>query len=182
MSNTAVLAYIVLSIAIGYAFLMPNYDELSILQEEKQKYALSLEKVNNIENKKTELLTKFNNISVPDRKNIDTLLPDSFNFVRLVSQIDSVGMNYGISIDKVTSRILDPAVGDSMATTDVQKPYQSAIIGFSFTGSYERFGDFITALEDSLRILDIRSIRLSSTDTGSYNYIVEFETYWLKSN
>ena len=72
--------------------------------EEKQKYENTLEVVNNIENKKNELLTEFNKISTQDRKNIETILPSSLNFVKLVAQIDKVAMGYGIIVDKFSSK------------------------------------------------------------------------------
>lgn len=179
MSNTAIVAYVVIALGIGYAFILPNYNDLTLLMEEQQKYEHSLEMVNNIENRKNELLAKFNNISAQDRKDIETVLPSSFNYIRLISQIDAVAARYGISIDRVTSREVDSSNGDSIAGAMPPKPYKSAIIGFAFDATYDKFGGFLSELEDSMRILDIQSINLSAGETGVYTYDVEFQTYWL---
>lgn len=169
-----------MTLAIGYAFIYPSVGDLSALMEEKQKHEDALEKVSNIETKKNELLAEFNNITSADRKDIDTLLPDSLGFVRLISQIDAVAAKYGISIDKVSSRETTTSTGGSIGEATSQKPYKAAIISFSFDASYEKFNIFLNDLERSLRILDIRSIKLETQENGIYTYNVEFETYWLE--
>ena len=180
MSNISILAYVILTLSIGYAFIYPSAGDLSKLMEEKQKYSDYVEMTGNIENKKDELLTRFNNISEEDKKNIETILPDSLDFVRLISQIDAVAANYGISIDKISSREVDPSVGSSIEEAGPQRPYRSSVIGFSFTSSYDNFNGFMAELEKSLRILDVKSVKLSIQESGVYSYNVEFETYWLQ--
>ncbi len=180
MSNTSKLAYVILAILIGYIFIYPKTGEVSLLMAEKQKYESYLETLGSIESKKNELLTEFNKISVEDKKDIETILPNSLDFVKLMSQIDSVAAKYGILIDKITSKETSLSVGDSIENAQPQKIYNSAIIGFSFTASYNDFNNFMNDLEKSLRILDIKSIKLEVREKGAYSYNVEFETYWLK--
>ena len=181
MSSISIIAYIVLSLAIGYSFTYPAVGEISNLMDEKQKYEASLDTVNNIENKKDELLTEFNKISAEDKKNINTILPDSLNFVRLVSQIDSVASRYNITIDKVSSKETSPPTGDLIGEAQPERLFNSAIISFSFVAPYNEFKTFLDDLEKSLRILDIKDIKLKTDEDGEYSYDVEFETYWLKS-
>lgn len=178
MSSISIIAYLILTLSIGYAFVYPSFGDVSKLLDQKQKYLDSLETVNNIENKKNELLTKFNEISDVDKKNIETVLPDSLNFVRLISQIDAVAANYGISISRISSKRTSSSGGISTEDTQPQKDYNSSIIGFSFVASYDRFNAFLRDLEKSLRILDIRSAKLETQEDGVYSYDIEFETYW----
>ena len=180
MSKISIITLLILTLVIGYAFAYPSFGDLSALTAEKQKYSDSLDMISNIENKKNELLTEFNNISAADRKSIETILPNSLDFVELVSQIDAVAAGYGISIDKVYSKDKVASAGKSIEEAAPQKPYQSAIVGFSFNASYEKFNAFMNSLEKSLRILDIKSIKLETQDSGIYTYNVEFETYWMK--
>lgn len=180
MSNTAILTYIVLILSIGYAFIYPKMGEISFLMGEKEKYENYIEIIKNIENKKNELLTEFNKISVEDKKSIESLLPNSFDFVKLISQIDAVANKYNISIDKISSKEKSSSVGDSIESAGPSEIYNSAIIGFSFVASYEKFNNFIKDLEKSLRILDIKSMKVNTQESGNYSYDVEFETYWLK--
>jgi hypothetical protein len=180
MSNTSIIAFAVLTISIVYAFVYPSYGDLNTLLDKKQEVADSLSTVDNIEAKKSELLTEFNKISDADKKIIDTVLPSSLDFVKLISQIDSVAASHGISIDGISSQNVDPSVGTSIDSAGPQKSYNSSIIGFSFVTSYDNYKAFLSDLEKSLRILDIRSANLDVQGNGLYNYRVEFETYWLK--
>lgn len=182
MGGTSILSYLILTLAVGYAFMYPKINEISLLKEEESRYENSLATVQNIEDKKNELLTKFNKVSAIDRKNIETFLPDSLNFVNLIYQIDAVASKYGIKIDKVSSKDLGSSVGSSIAESEAPKPYKSSTIGFSFEASYPKFQSFIADLEKSLRILDIRSLKISADvkENGLYKYDIEFETYSFK--
>lgn len=177
MSKISIIAYIVLTVSIGYAFIYPSLADMNALSAQKQKYEDSLEKVSNIEAKKNELLDQFNAISESDKENIETILPDSFDFVRLISQIDNVAAKYGIYITNASSKEINSG-GTSIENAEAPKPYSSAVVALSFLASYERFNDFLADLEKSLRILDIRSINLESQEKGLYKFDVEFETYW----
>lgn len=181
MSNITITAFIILTLSIGYAFIYPKTGEISLLLEEKQKHESTLEIVNNIENKKNELLTEFNKISTQDKKNIETILPSSLDFVKLVAQIDKVANGYGITVDKFSSKEISFPAGDSITATQSSRPYNSTIISFSFKAPYDKFGGFMSDLEKSLRILDMKSIKLETQEKNTNSYQVEFETYWLKS-
>lgn len=180
MSSISIIAYVILTLSIGYAFVYPSFGDINQLLEQREKYLASLETVSNIENKKEELLTELNAIPEIDRESVETILPDSLNFVKLISQIDAVASRYGISIKDISSIETAQAAGSSIENAEAPKTYSSAIIGFSFDASYEQFNAFMDDLESSLRILDIRSAKLTTAEGGTYSYHVEFETYWLK--
>ena len=180
MSKISTIIYVVLALSIGYIFVLPLYQDVSQLLSQKTSYMNSLNAIDNIQNKKSELLNQFNQISDADKENLNTILPNSFDFVKLVSEIDAVAASHGISIGNITSKEIDPSVGDSIDTAQPSKPYNSAIIGFSFTTSYGNYRAFLSDLEKSMRILDITSTRLEAQDKGLYSVSVEFETYWYK--
>lgn len=180
MSGTSILTYLVLSLSVLYAFVYPAFGDLSLLNEKKQNLDHSLEQVANIEKKKSDLLTAFNQISAEDKKNIDTVLPNSLDFVRLMSQISSVAENYGIVIDQISSKDSgNISAGDTVENAEPEKAYESSLISFTFHAPYQTFKSFMSELERSLRIMDIRSMRLETQENGVYSYTVEFEVYWL---
>lgn len=178
MSSTSTLSYIIISIAVLYALVLPKWDELSVLRAEESKYQDAILKTQQIEQKKNDLLAKFNEVKSEDRARIESLIPDKYDYVRLVSQIDSIGSRYGISIDKVQSREHDTSVGNSIGEAAPPKIYKSATISFTFNSTYENFNKFMDDLERSLRILDIKSIRISALEGSVYTYDVEIDTYW----
>ncbi len=180
MSGTSLLTLLVLTLSIGYVFTYPSFNDVSLLQAEQDKYQHYLDAVADIENRKNQLLEEFNRISEEDKKNIDTILPNNLDFVKLTAQIDAVGSKNGVQIDRVSYREVDPSIGGSIAEAEPAKPFRSAIITFSFDTTHERFGTFMDGLEKSLRILDVRSVRINAMQGNQNTYMVEFETYWLK--
>jgi len=180
MSGTSKLVMLIVSLAIGYFFVYSPSKTLPSLIGQQQDYRHFLATIGDIETKKGELLTKYNNIPQEYRQTINTVLPDSLDFVRLVSQIDSVAAGYGISIDNITSRETSNSVGETVEGAQPERVYNSAIVGFSFITSYENFSLFINHLEKSLRILDIKSLTIKEGEEGTFVFGVEFETYWLK--
>lgn len=180
MSGISFITYLILTFAVAYAFILPSWGDVSALMAEKEKYESTIETVSNIENKKNELLTQFNGISEEDKGSINTVLPTSFDFVRLISQIDAVASRNGISIDKVSSKETSSSGGNSIQEAKPANPYRSAVISFSFEATYDKFLIFVNDLEKSMRILDIKSVKLETGKGAFHTYNVSFETYWLE--
>lgn len=174
------LGYLMLSLSIGYVFVYSPWSEVSALNDSKDQYTQFMDTISQIETKKNDLQSQFNQISEEDKRDINTVLPNSLDYVKLVSEIDNVAKNYGIIIDKINLNNLDSSVGDSVANAEPSKPYRSAILGFSFVSDYKKAMSFIDELERSMRILDIRSMKIDQETEGGYIYSVQFETYWLK--
>jgi uncharacterized protein YoxC len=97
-----ILSYLILSIAVIYSFVLPSYGEISFLMEENKKYDNSIESIRQIENRTTELLTQVKNIDPEVKNKVETVLPNSLDFVRLVSQIDNVASNYALRINDIS--------------------------------------------------------------------------------
>ncbi len=174
------LGYLILSLSVGYVFVYSPWAEISDLNNTKSQYGEFLETISKIEVKKNDLQNQFNQISEEDRRDVNTVLPTSLNYVKLVSEIDNVAKKYGIIIDKINLNHIDSSVGDSVANAAPAKPYRSSILGFSFGSDYKKAMAFIDELEKSMRILDIRSMKIEENKDFGYLYTVQFETYWLK--
>ena len=52
-------------------------------------------------------------------------------------------------------------------------------ISFEFASSYDNLKKFLSDIESSLRLIDIRSIDFNLSDKGIHNYKVTTEIYWL---
>ncbi len=183
MGSSSTLAYLILTVSIVYSFAYPYFEEVSSLLSEKQKYNSILDSIDEINNKKNELMTKFASIPDLDKKNMEIILPEYYSFVKLASDIDMVALKYGIIIQNINSKNIGYENGNTINNAENSaRPYGSSIIGFSFTSSYNNFKSFIDELEKSLRILDIKSLKIQPNDKGSYDFDIEFETYWLRSN
>lgn len=181
MKSSSTILILLLAFGVNYLFSYPMYKELNNLRTDYINQKESLNTINNIEIKKDELLGQYNSIPQSIKNNINTVLPDSLDYVKLISDIDSVANNYGISIKDPNVKIKSPSVGGSIEDAQPEKLFESAIVAFSFSSTYEGFNSFLHELENSMRILDIKSLKISPSKNGIYEYSIEFETYWMKN-
>ncbi len=163
---------------MAYAFAMPAVKDLSVLMDEKSAYAEMVSRATEIETRKNTLLADFNRVSGADTTKIETLIPSSLNFVKLVADIDAVASRHGISLKQISSTDNSAAAGSVEEAEQMQSSYKSATISFEFSATYDKFNDFMNDLERSLRIMDIKTVKVSSGDKGIYKYDVSLDTYW----
>lgn len=181
MGGTKTASYLILAVAIGYSFVMPTYGDIKLLNEQNKKYEESMDSISLIDNKIAELTTRINNLDPEVKEKIDIMLPSSFDFVKLVSDIDVVARQNGITINNIRAqeKNMNPNTAEGGAL--VAENYNSATIGFSFVSNYNNFLNFINELETSLRIMDVRSVQIKSATGSIYEFSVLYETYWLPS-
>ncbi len=177
MSSKTALSLIIISLALVYALAWPAFGEVSALLSEKGAYEEMLAKAQEIEDRKNALLSEFNQISASDVKKVETLIPSSLNFVKLVADIDAAASRQGISINRISS-IDNSASVTSVAEAESSKGYKSATIDFEFSASFDQFNDFLNELERSLRIFDIKAVKVTVGEGGVDKYEISLDTYW----
>jgi Tfp pilus assembly protein PilO len=156
-------------------------NDIFVLQAEKGRIADTIDQVKKIEDKKNQLLAEYNQISTADKASIATLLPDHLDFVRLISQIDTIARGYGIAIIEVSAKEI--AIDRSESVSEVVPPplFNTGRVTMVFKGDYEKYSNLIRDIEKSLRIIDVRnvSIKTETEASGQFEFKVEFDTYWL---
>lgn len=175
---TSFASYLLISCALLYSFAYPFWTEVSMKMEEKSKYQKTINDVNMINQKKDQILAQIKNMSEEEKQRIDTFMPSSLDFVKLTSDINDVGEKYGITVDRVTSVQKDNSVGNSISEAQPAKTYNTAAISLSFSSSYPNFLKFVTDLEKSLRMLDVKSVTINPTQGSSYDIRLDLDTYW----
>lgn len=176
------LLYIILGTLILYFFALPQYRSLEPLNVEKQRYEDTLEQVRNIEQKKNELVAEYNQITKQEISAINSMIPTSENFVKLVADIDAAAAKSGFHITKATAK---PGVQAEPASIEealvVERPYNSSIVSLTFSAPYQVFKNFMAELEKSLRIIDTRALSINiSENSSAYTYNLDLETYWME--
>lgn len=170
---------IFLSIGAFFFFTKPMMADLSALSDKKSAYEEALVKLKSVESIKQQLTDKLNSLPEDEKKKLEILLPDSPGTVKLVSDIDAAAAKNGISIDQITYGPSNHDQGKSVIDATAPKNYQSVLVNFSFTSDYNHLKSFLADLEESLRLIDVRSIDLQVGSKGVYNYKVSVETYSL---
>ena len=93
---------------------------------------------------------------------------------------DNISAKYGISIKSIKVLNAKNSTASSVAEAVSTKPYNATTVSFSFVTNYDNFRRFMKDIEQSLRIIDVKSVSFTAGDNGLNEYNVSIQTYWLK--
>jgi Tfp pilus assembly protein PilO len=188
MNTTNSLALILISFGLFFLFGKNALSDIYLLRTQKQEYNAAIDQVNLLKNKENELTAKLNDIPASERQKIETFFPTKDRLIRLVADIDGIASKLGIGLTAVDFSESTTDLSRSVSEAPAAPPYNSKTISMTFSSSYQNLKLFLTKLEKSLRIIDIRSIDLGQgsdlTDSfsGVYQYKVSADVYWLKDS
>jgi Tfp pilus assembly protein PilO len=192
------LLLIIASVAVFIALVIPRYDVIKQQRADIATYDSNLDTLKKLQVSRDALIAQYNDISQTDLDNIQALLPDSVDNIRLIIQIDSLATKNGLSslraVDYNADDVSNAATDSSQtadATTDPQQanlPYGEFDMSFQTSGQYSNFLAFLSDLEENLRLVDVTEIDFTPVTAGSstasvasgIQYKVSIQTYWLK--
>lgn len=177
------LILIVISVAIFFLFIDPQYEEVQKLNKQKRDNDNMLELSKELQRRREALQTKYNAISPEERRQLEKLLPDTVDNVRLVLDINNVARNNGVTIQNIdVSKDADISQKNTNVSTSVDRTTDIGTIrlGFTVNSSYETFISFMKDLEETLRVVDVRSLNIRQGQGNLLTYQVVIETYWLR--
>ncbi|MBI2047786.1 MAG: hypothetical protein HYT27_01470 [Parcubacteria group bacterium] len=172
------IVLILASLAIFSFFIVPQYAKL---KEERQQIASLNDALNNsrrVQAVRDTLLTSYNNIGDEDLDRLKKILPDHVDNVRLILEIDRIASRNAMILKNVATQ---NSAGDAPGSFGPNDALFGKIrMGFSLIGRYESLVNFLTELEQSLRVVDIVALSFSRGQGDLYEYELELNTYWLK--
>ena len=167
---------IVAGIAIIIAFVNPRYQLIKEQQVEERELNAALVNARQLQELRDDLRAKFDSFSPAELRRLETLVPDDFNSVELILEINNLIQTHALSLQNI--QVNDVAdSGGSVALDASGLDYGTALVEFSAIGTYENFVTFVESLERSLRLLDIVDLSFRSTDTSIYQYSISMNTY-----
>ena len=185
-----------ISVAVFFMLTNPIYTDTGGLRAQVASYDEALNNSKALYAKRDELTQKENSISPLDLIKIRKLLPENVDNIRLILEIEQIALPYGMALKDIkyspsdatknaASGAAGVAQGGAIAPV-MPKDYGIWELGFSTSGTYNNFLNFIRDLESNLRIVDISSVQFSSDsalagDPQSYKYDFKIKTYWLKN-
>lgn len=187
---------ILVAIGVFFVFIDPKYNEVKDLQAQIERNNKTLDLAEQLREKREDLRQKYNQISDDEKLELQKMLPDTVDNVRLIIDISNIAEKYGIIIQDIqvapeedseeNVQVINSDFESTTSGSTINYPDTSkiGIISFSFSvvAQYDVFLDFLKDLEEALRIVDVRSITIDRVDDQSifYNYSVKLDTYWLK--
>lgn len=123
-----------------------------------------------------------NEIDTADLDRLDSFLPDSVDNVGLILDLNALAARSGFSLANID--VLSSTAGAAApqgGLPDAQmNPVGSVDLSLSAVGTYAASQAFLSGVERSARLLDIRDIVVKGSDTGVYNYQMVLRFYWLR--
>jgi Tfp pilus assembly protein PilO len=172
-----------------FFYTKPAYDGVREVQTQIDQYDQALNKAAELQKLKQSLLSRFNAFNPADVDRLHKLLPDHVDNVRLVLDLDTLASQHGFALQNVVINAPNTAVqaGEEQVTIGPSRQtYDSLTLRFATSGTYPKFVEFINALENSLRLVDVVALTMDVDSAGgggsdpSYRFDITLRTYWLK--
>jgi Tfp pilus assembly protein PilO len=114
---------------------------------------------------------------------LSTFLPDSVDNVGLILDLNALAARSGFSvanIDVVTGGTGAPRPRSGGALPSAVDPVGSVDLSLTAVGTFSSLQSFLSGVEKSARIIDIRDLIIKGSDTGVYDYQMTLSLYWLR--
>jgi hypothetical protein len=168
-------------------YINPTYTNVQKKQESFAKLEDAYGKAVILRTKREQLMADKKKITAGQLKNLNEFLPDGVENVRLIIDIENIASQV-LHQDVKSARVVSGSTGNKTAPTSGGaagigpdgKKYGTITLSFSVTTTYDQFIVLLKNLEDNLRLVDVTGVTFSANDTGTYDFSVTLQTYWLR--
>jgi Tfp pilus assembly protein PilO len=183
--NLTPILLILLVVGLWFVYIKPEYDTILALRDKKAVYDTALADSKEIKALRDSLVQQYNAIPQSDLEKLKRVVPEKYDPVKLVADINNIGLQYGFQISKVKiNEPLPVPVSDGSATDNSNTPYKIVSISFSTEGQYQNFVNFLQDLEASRQLIDIRRLGIGSVVEKSgvtkLSFDIMVDTYWIQ--
>jgi Tfp pilus assembly protein PilO len=191
--------FIIIGIAIGlvYLYAWPQWNAIGLLRTRNLELQTALGKAEELAQIRNRLMDQYNAISPTDTEKIARVVPEKYDPVKLVADVNAIGLGYGMIIrDVKLSSVTAAATTGAIQDAPPIEPYVKRQFSFSAVGQYRNFISFITDLETSLQLMDLHKVEVSAApvgatpktgtgsqtvpQSGSLEFKVTLYTYWIQ--
>lgn len=193
--NKNITATILIILAIGtyFTFTKAKLADVNAVRKINDQYISAISNADRLIKTRDEVLKDYNSISENDRERLDKMIPNTVDNIRLVIDLNSVGLRHGFSLHNIKATA-NAASGSSAQTAQkvpttytvkdsnsISTPTLDTVtVTFSVSAPYQQFIDFMRDLEANLRIMDLTHLTVSTGANGTYEFGVELKTYYLR--
>ena len=184
---------LLVSIGIFVAYINPTYTKnIAGLNTEIENYDSALVAATDYLEKQAEITEKRSALSEEDVRRLKAFLPDGVDNVQLIVDLTSLAAKSNIILSDIDVKAAGSNAGPSRApvegglvdrggiTVGEQGPIDSVDLSLKFTASYDRLIGFLSAIESSLRPLDVTALSFQTSELGSPVITMTLRVYWLR--
>lgn len=182
MSNRIIpIVSVIAAVLIFFFYINPTYTtDIATLQSEiesdNQAHAAALSFTDHA----NQLAAARDAIAPSDMDRLNGFLPDAVNNVQVILDLDNLAKRSGLQLQKINpiNPVAASTIGPGAGAGDT--PLGSVDISMTVTGSYDAFRAFLSGVEGSLRLLDVRQLSITGSDKHIYSYDMIIRLYWLR--
>ncbi len=204
--NRNITATILIVLAAGIYFTVTKgiLADAKAVQEVNTQYSSAIDGADQLIKVRDQVLKNYNNLSQDDRDRLNKMLPNTVDNIRLIIDLNSVALKHGFSLRNIkatasTGTQKGGAVPSVVAPVMPANPMQmnsaanaraniiatpildTVTVSFGVSAPYLQFISLMQDLEANLRIMDLTHLTMSANDTDTYDFSVEFKTYWMRT-
>jgi Tfp pilus assembly protein PilO len=194
--NITATILIILAVAIYFTFTKDLWTQAMSVKADNDQYVTALDSAQKLVEKRDQVLKAYNNISSDDRDKLDKMVPNTVDNIRLIIDLNNVALKNGLSLKNISAGAKSDASGAASSQTAQQAVPSRAFgasadsisiptpdtvnVSFDVSATYLQFISFMQALEANLRIMDVSHLSVTANDSGTYDFSVQLNTYWLR--
>ena len=172
---------IIISIAGFFMWVNPQYTIVKGLMSQSKDSDSALASVATLETTKAKLVDTENSFNQADLAKLQKLLPDNVDNIRWFLDIQGIASRYSISVQDISVADQNQKTSTTKTIGSSNKPYGQMALSFSVSTTYENLISFLKDLEQSLRIVEIKSISFTADNKNPDRYRVYLgvNAFWL---
>jgi len=162
---------IVLAIWIGWQYLMPAFGKVTELRNEQAVWQKKLSETQELSKKLETLRKKYNNM-INESEKIAQAIPSGQDIPGLLVQLEGLASQNGLVMDNVNFSVADDAKNKPKnqtagSGTKTVAGVKTLSINMGLSGGQTAFKEFLKAVENNLRIMDVSSFSLAGQSSIS---------------
>ena len=187
-SRVLPLLALIATIAIFFGYVKPTWSgEIANLNTAIAADDQALAAADAYASQQNALIAARNAINPQDLSRLSTFLPSSADNDGIILDLNALAARSGLSLSSID--VSKNAAADATPTSAPNGTFSatpstgsvnSVDLSLSAVGTYSAFQTFLQGIEKSLRLLDVQSLSVTGSDTGSYNYSMTIRLYWLR--
>ena len=187
-SNIVPTLALIIALALFFAYVNPTWNgPIAATKAALASDDTALAAATSYTSEQSQLTAARNAIDTANIARLETFLPDSIDNVGLILDLDALAAHSGLAlsnIDVVNSSSAGAQADGSASAAALPSagtsPVGSIDLTLSAIGTWSALQNFLSGVEKSERILDVRDLTVKGSDTGVYNYQMIVRLYWLR--
>jgi hypothetical protein len=187
--NKNIYAIILIILAVGLYFTVTTniLAEAKIVKLSNDEYKTAIDNAKRLIDVRDKVILDYNKLSVENRAKLDKIIPKNVDNIRLIIEMNDIAYRKGLPLKNVNVSISSASPEDATqdqsidpgANSEVASPVlDKAKINFDVDATYQQFISFLQTIESNLRIMDVDSLSVTTSEDGVYNWKVSLTTYW----